>query len=245
MQSKKKKNCFASKMISFKPQYSFSICYDNVRTVEWANWYIFTVQLIWIEKLSVILKFWLFWESELNWGENKIKNLNEVFIFRNKKKKMCKNHCVNACSSWQLWIKPILILLYILFVICVVPWLVVETVKDGFTKEDQLIWLGGLFVLTAIPLCIWHIVQHMLHFTKPILQKVRLFPFNKSITAYIKIWTTHIFLADNSHTLDGAYLCRKCCKWLDQKIIYYYLHMFVPNFAVGRFNISRTFILYE
>lgn len=84
---------------------------------------------------------------------------------------MCKNSCVNACSSWHLWIKPILVLSYALFVIIVLPWLIVITVKDGFTREDQLILVGGLFVLTAVPLCIWHIVQHMLHFTKPILQR--------------------------------------------------------------------------
>lgn len=139
---------------------------------------------------------------------------SEVFIFSNKKK-MCKNHCVNACSSWQLWIKPILVLLYILFVICVVPWLIVETVKDGFTREDQLIWLGGLFVLTAIPLCIWHIVQHMLHFTKPILQKVSFHFIEKS---FYELKLTYVyFLAHNSHTLDGAYLCGECSKWLDPK----------------------------
>lgn len=85
--------------------------------------------------------------------------------------KMCKNNCVSACSSWQQWIKALLILLYTLFVLIVVPWLIVYTVKDGFTKKDQLLLVGGLFVLTSVPLCIWHILQHMLHFTKPILQK--------------------------------------------------------------------------
>lgn len=84
---------------------------------------------------------------------------------------MCKNNCVSVCSSWQQWIKAILILLYTLFVLIVVPLLIVYTVKDGFTKKDQLILVGGLFVLTSVPLCLWHILQHMLHFTKPILQK--------------------------------------------------------------------------
>lgn len=84
---------------------------------------------------------------------------------------MCKNTCVSACSSWQQWIKALLILLYTLFVIIVVPWLIVYTVKDGFTRKDQLLLIGGVFVLVSVPLCIWHILQHMLHFTKPILQK--------------------------------------------------------------------------
>lgn len=84
---------------------------------------------------------------------------------------MCKHNFVSVCSSWQQWIKAILILFYTLFVLIVVPWLIVYTVKDGFTKKDQLLLIGGLFVLTSMPLCIWHILQHMLHFTKPILQK--------------------------------------------------------------------------
>lgn len=82
---------------------------------------------------------------------------------------MCRNSCSNFCS-WQLCIKALLIISYILFVIVVVPWLIVDTVKDGFKKE-QLILIGGLFIIVAIPLCIWHILQHMLHFTKPILQR--------------------------------------------------------------------------
>lgn len=86
-------------------------------------------------------------------------------------KKMCKNNCMNACSSWQQWIKALVIVLYSLFVLIVVPWLIVYTVKDGFTRKDQLILIGGLFVITSVPLCIWHILQHMLHFTKPSLQK--------------------------------------------------------------------------
>lgn len=45
------------------------------------------------------------------------------------------------------------------------------SVRDGFTRKDQLILIGGLFVLTAIPMSVWHISQHIIHFTKPVLQK--------------------------------------------------------------------------
>lgn len=81
---------------------------------------------------------------------------------------MCKASCLSFCSSW---IRPILIVLYILFVIIALPLLIYNTVKDGFTKKDQLILIGGLFVGISFPICLWHIWQHVLHFTKPILQK--------------------------------------------------------------------------
>lgn len=93
------------------------------------------------------------------------------FFSKGNPRKMCKSTCLSACSSWQQWIKALLILLYTLFVLIVVPWLIVYTVKDGFTRKDQLLLVGGIFVLASVPLCIWHVLQHMLHFTKPILQK--------------------------------------------------------------------------
>lgn len=83
---------------------------------------------------------------------------------------MCSNWS-ELCARWRLWIRPTVILLYALFVIIVLPLLIVNTVKDGFTKKDQLILIGGLFVFTTLPICIWHIMQHIVHFTKPILQK--------------------------------------------------------------------------
>lgn len=86
-------------------------------------------------------------------------------------RKMCTINWTSICSTWHLWIRPIIVFLYILFVIMVLPMLIVNTVKDGFTKKDQLILIGGLFVLTTFPICIWHIMQHIIHFTKPILQK--------------------------------------------------------------------------
>lgn len=81
---------------------------------------------------------------------------------------MCAKPC---CQRWHLWVRPLIITLYVLFVLIVVPLLIVNAVKeDGFNRNDQLVLIGGLFVLTAIPVSIWHIVQHMNHFTKPVLQ---------------------------------------------------------------------------
>ncbi|XP_062548488.1 transmembrane protein 184C [Armigeres subalbatus] len=76
-----------------------------------------------------------------------------------------------CCSQWRTWIRPFLTAVYVLFVIIVVPLLIVNSVKDGFSRKDQLILIGGLFVLSAIPISIRQITQHIVHFTKPILQK--------------------------------------------------------------------------
>lgn len=85
---------------------------------------------------------------------------------------MCRDYSLRRfCEEWRIWIRPILILTYGIFAIIVVPLLIVNTVKDGFTRLDQLILIGGLFVLSAVPVSVWHITQHVIHFTKPILQK--------------------------------------------------------------------------
>lgn len=75
------------------------------------------------------------------------------------------------CLQWRLWVHPIMLSCYVIFVVIVVPMLIVNSLKDGFSRKDQLILVGGLFVLTAIPFSVYHICQHIVHFTKPILQK--------------------------------------------------------------------------
>uniref|UniRef100_A0A182W7A1 Organic solute transporter ostalpha n=1 Tax=Anopheles minimus TaxID=112268 RepID=A0A182W7A1_9DIPT len=75
------------------------------------------------------------------------------------------------CIHWRMWLRPLLVVLYVLFVIIVVPLLIADSVKDGFTRKGQLILIGGLFVLCAIPISIWQIAQHTIHYTQPQLQR--------------------------------------------------------------------------
>ncbi|XP_050101134.1 transmembrane protein 184C [Anopheles aquasalis] len=79
--------------------------------------------------------------------------------------------CGTFCAQWRAWLRPLLVILYVLFVIIVVPLLIVDSVKDGFTHKGQLILIGGLFVLCAIPISIWQIAQHTIHYTQPQLQR--------------------------------------------------------------------------
>lgn len=64
-------------------------------------------------------------------------------------------------SRFRIWVRPLLIISYVLFVIIVLPWLIVRSVKDGFRTKDQLVLIGGLFVIAALPICFWHISQHI------------------------------------------------------------------------------------
>lgn len=75
------------------------------------------------------------------------------------------------CGNWIWCLRPMIIMLWVLFVLVAVPLLIWQSVKDGFRRDDQLILIGGLCVLAAIPLSVWHIMQHMRYYTKPVLQK--------------------------------------------------------------------------
>lgn len=85
---------------------------------------------------------------------------------------MCATGCCKrCCTQWRLWIRPISMTFYGLFVLILVPFLIFNSVQGGFSGKDQLILIGGLFVLSAIPISIWHIIQHITNFTKPVLQR--------------------------------------------------------------------------
>ncbi|XP_046978806.1 transmembrane protein 184C [Vanessa cardui] len=74
-------------------------------------------------------------------------------------------------SQWRLWIRPFFIASYVLLIIILVPLLLIHSINNGFTKSDQGTLVGGGFVLLAVPISIWQITQHIVHYTKPSLQK--------------------------------------------------------------------------
>ncbi|XP_026491371.1 transmembrane protein 184C [Vanessa tameamea] len=74
-------------------------------------------------------------------------------------------------SQWRLWIRPFFIASYVLLVIILVPLLIIHSINNGFTKSDQGTLVGGGFVLLAVPISIWQITQHIVHYNKPSLQK--------------------------------------------------------------------------
>lgn len=79
----------------------------------------------------------------------------------------------SICRRWRLWILPVLTCLYALLIIILVPILLVNSVKNGDIKkeENKGALVGGAFVLLALPIAFYEIVQHMIYYTQPRLQK--------------------------------------------------------------------------
>lgn len=79
--------------------------------------------------------------------------------------------CSSILSKWRLWIHYVVILIYATVVVLLLPNLIVHSLDKKFKDKDQSAFVGGLFVMMAIPIALWEITQHMIHYTKPFLQK--------------------------------------------------------------------------
>ncbi|KAF5274276.1 hypothetical protein FQR65_LT04394 [Abscondita terminalis] len=77
----------------------------------------------------------------------------------------------NFISKWRYWIIPLAVFLYALAVLVFVPLFLVKSVEDGFNKREQEILIAGVFVGLAVPISLWEILQHVIHYTEPKLQK--------------------------------------------------------------------------
>lgn len=60
---------------------------------------------------------------------------------------------------------------YGVVLLIVLPICIVQLQKKGAKAHDQAWFIGGLFVLMALPITLWEITQHLVHYTKPYLQK--------------------------------------------------------------------------
>lgn len=84
---------------------------------------------------------------------------------------MCSNSVLTFFSQWRLWIRPFFIALYVILIVVLVPVIVTRSLNNGFSQSEQASLIGGGFVLLAIPISIWQITQHIVHYNKPSLQK--------------------------------------------------------------------------
>ncbi|KAJ1526070.1 hypothetical protein ONE63_009236 [Megalurothrips usitatus] len=81
------------------------------------------------------------------------------------------NALLSFFRKWRYWIRPAVMTVYAIVIVFLLPVLVTKAVKNGFQKSDQGVLIGGVFVLMALPIAFWQITQHMVHYTKPRLQK--------------------------------------------------------------------------
>ena len=77
----------------------------------------------------------------------------------------------SMCRHWRLWILPVSAGLYALSIVSLVPILLATSTWANSKKKNQAALIGGAFVLLTLPIALYEIVQHMIHYTHPGLQK--------------------------------------------------------------------------
>jgi len=134
----------------------------------------------------------------------------------------------SICRRWRLWILPVLTCLYALLIIILVPILLVNSIKNGFKKkQDQGALVGGAFVLLALPIAFYEIVQHMIYYTQPRLQK------------YIIRWVVRQWKICSFNFNNSLQFSIKICYFFSHRILW-----MVPIYAVNAVRKSYKFFLY-
>ncbi len=77
----------------------------------------------------------------------------------------------SCCLRWRLWIRPFVMCLYFVILLVALPLLILNLWNKDYNIKFQVWIVGGVFTLMAVPVSLWDITQHLVHYTKPHLQK--------------------------------------------------------------------------
>lgn len=78
---------------------------------------------------------------------------------------------MNFVAHWKNWIRPLSIVTYFIAVMITLPLCVVEATRKEPPRHSKAFVIGGVFVFLAVPISLWEIIQHLVHYTKPHLQR--------------------------------------------------------------------------
>ncbi|VDO48232.1 unnamed protein product [Schistosoma margrebowiei] len=73
--------------------------------------------------------------------------------------------------SWRAFIKPIFVVCYSLLICITLPFLILKLYEKSAPAIVSAWFVAGLFVLGAIPISLWTIIEHMINYTNPLLQR--------------------------------------------------------------------------
>ncbi|KAL5012433.1 hypothetical protein ScPMuIL_010984 [Solemya velum] len=74
-------------------------------------------------------------------------------------------------SQWKKWARPVLIAVYSILLTIALPLCVIELNRKGAPRYVQAWFVGGLFVMLALPVSLWGMLQHLINYTQPYLQR--------------------------------------------------------------------------
>uniref|UniRef100_A0A8C6XKC4 Transmembrane protein 184C n=1 Tax=Naja naja TaxID=35670 RepID=A0A8C6XKC4_NAJNA len=132
-----------------------------------------------------------------------------------------------TCGNWRRWIRPLVATVYLVGLLVAVPLCVWELQKLEVGVHTKAWFIAGIFLLMTIPISLWGILQHLVHYTQPELQKpiIRI------------LWMVPIFSLDSWIALKypniAIYVdtCREC---YEAYVIYNFM-VFLSNYLTNRY----------
>ncbi|XP_023234329.1 transmembrane protein 184C-like [Centruroides sculpturatus] len=133
---------------------------------------------------------------------------------------------------WRMWIRPVVMIIYGIIILVLLPLCIWRLTENGVTSHDQAWFIGGIFVLMALPITFWEITQHLVHYTKPYMQKYII-----RILWMVPIYALNAWLVLTSPKI-GIYLdtCREC---YEAYVIYNFM-VFLLNFLRYEMELDIT-----
>ncbi|KAM8939897.1 transmembrane protein 184C [Pelodytes ibericus] len=131
-----------------------------------------------------------------------------------------------TCGNWRRWIRPLVVLLYIIGLIVGIPVCIWQLQKMKVAVHTKAWFIAGIFVLMTIPISLWGILQHLVHYTQPELQKpiIRI------------LWMVPIYSVDSWIALkypDIAIYVDTCRECYEAYVIYNFM-IFLLNYLTNR-----------
>ncbi|KAM5194500.1 transmembrane protein 184C isoform 2-T2 [Mantella aurantiaca] len=131
-----------------------------------------------------------------------------------------------TCGNWRRWIRPLVVLIYIVGLLVAIPICIWELLKMKVEVPTKAWFIAGIFVLMTIPISLWGILQHLVHYTQPELQKpiIRI------------LWMVPIYSVDSWVALkypDIAIYVDTCRECYEAYVIYNFM-IFLLNYLTNR-----------
>ncbi len=77
----------------------------------------------------------------------------------------------SCLGSWRRWIRPVVYVIYGLFVALAVPLIIIDVSRaEEENFKRTLAGVGFFAMVIAIPISIWGIINHIIYYTRPSLQ---------------------------------------------------------------------------
>uniref|UniRef100_A0A8C5XAT7 Transmembrane protein 184C n=1 Tax=Microcebus murinus TaxID=30608 RepID=A0A8C5XAT7_MICMU len=135
--------------------------------------------------------------------------------------------CTCTWRNWRQWIRPLAVVIYLVSIVVAVPLCVWELQKLEVGIHTKAWFIAGIFLLLTIPISLWVILQHLVHYTQPELQKpiIRI------------LWMVPIYSLDSWVALKypsiAIYVdtCREC---YEAYVIYNFMG-FLTNYLTNRY----------